>query len=213
MLLREPMPTEGARTDLETIVEAARRGRVLVQQILAFSRKEEAAKASVDLAAIVRQSLSMLRATTPTTLRIEQHLEHVPPILGDAGQLQQVVVNLLTNAAHAIGMERGQITVRLTHEFTPEAEAQDGDGTALRLTVSDTGSGMDSRTVDRIFEPFFTTKPVGEGTGLGLSVVHGIVTAHRGKIEVQSAPGKGSVFMVVLPAALPLQPQIQSAAA
>jgi signal transduction histidine kinase len=201
LLLRETPPDSGAYGDLDTIVQAARRGRGLVQQILAFSRKEDAAKAGVDLAALVRQSLSMLRATMPSTITMEVEIDNVPEILGDAGQLQQVVVNLVTNAAQAVGNEHGTITIGLIAAPPVWANRHAADNEWLRLSIADSGCGMDSHTVDRIFEPFFTTKEVGEGTGLGLSVVHGIITAHGGSIEVQSTPGMGSIFTVVLPVA------------
>ena len=213
MLMRDAPASGETRADLETIVEAARRGRDLVQQILAFSRKEDAAKADVDMAALVRQSLAMLRATVPATIRIDTDIAHVPAILGDAGQLQQVVVNLMTNAAQAIGREHGTVSIRLASTHPAWVSGETGGGTLLRLTVADTGCGMDSQTIDRIFEPFFTTKEVGEGTGLGLSVVHGIVTAHGGTIEVQSTRGAGSVFTVTLPLAAVEETSIQSAAA
>lgn len=199
LLLRETPPDSSTYGDLDTIMQAARRGRDLVRQILAFSRKEDTAKAGVDLGALVRQSLSMLRATMPATINIETTIENVPEILGDAGQLQQVVVNLMTNAAQAIGNEHGTITIGLIAAPPAWTGRRRGDDEWLRLSIADTGCGMDSRTVDRIFEPFFTTKEVGEGTGLGLSVVHGIVTAHGGTIEVQSTPGMGSIFTLVLP--------------
>jgi signal transduction histidine kinase len=212
MLMQETPPTASAYTDLETILEAARRGRALVRQILAFSRKEEAAKTSIDLTAIVRQSLSMIRATTAPNLRIEENIDDVPPILGDAGQLHQVVVNLLTNAAQAIGSQRGQVTVDLAAVTPSRRQAREKGESVLRLRIADTGCGMDATTINRIFEPFFTTKPVGDGTGLGLSVVHGIVAAHGGTIEVESRLGQGSAFTVLLPASLPSSDTVRSAA-
>jgi len=108
---------------------------------------------------------------------------------GDPNQLHQVLVNLMTNAAHAIGDAMGTITVRLA-----------ADGNALRLSVADNGCGMEEATKARIFEPFFTTKDVRKGTGLGLSVVHGIISDHGGKVEVDSAPGRGSCFTILIPA-------------
>jgi signal transduction histidine kinase len=212
LLLRETPPDTGTFGDLDTIVQAARRGRDLVQQILAFSRKEDATKTGVDLAALVRQSLSMLRATMPATINIETTIETVPEILGDAGQLQQVVVNLMTNAAQAIGNDHGTITIGLI-AAPPLWPGRNGSGDEwLRLSVADTGCGMDSQTVDRIFEPFFTTKEVGEGTGLGLSVVHGIISAHGGTIEVQSTPGMGSIFTLVVPVPATAEQPVRSPA-
>jgi two-component system, cell cycle sensor histidine kinase and response regulator CckA len=143
----------------------------------------------------------MLRAGLPATIQIVEQICDVPPLFGDAGQLNQVVVNLVTNAAQAIGGKVGNITVRVW----AGCEAQPSPhmslvGPAVCLSVADTGCGMDEATLNRVFEPFFTTKGVGEGTGLGLSVVHGIVTAHGGKITVQSKLGEGTEFSLSLPA-------------
>jgi PAS domain S-box-containing protein len=180
------------RRNLDMVVTGAERSRDLVKQILAFSRNEEvhSQEESVDLGSVLHGALAMLRATVPTTIHFEQEIAPIPPIAGDAKQLQQVIVNLVTNAAQAIGPAPGRITVGLR---------PDDDGTRLRLSVADTGCGMDDATVARIFEPFFTTKPVGEGTGLGLSVAHGIVKAHGGSIEVKSTRGQGSRFDIFFP--------------
>ena len=179
------------RHSLGTVLIGAQRSRDLVKQILAFSRKEEARpQQSVDVGAVLREALALMRATAPTSIRLEEEIVPVPAILGDPGQLQQVIVNIVTNAAQAIGQEAGKIAVRLR----PEA-----DGAHLCLSVADTGCGMDAATLARVFEPFFTMRPVGEGTGLGLSVAHGIIKAHGGRIEVASSPGEGSRFDIFLP--------------
>jgi signal transduction histidine kinase len=192
-LVRSGLPPESpASAQLQTVLDSGRRARDLVGQILAFSRKGKAVKQLVDLGEIVCASLKMLRAGTPAAIAIEQQIEKPTPVIGDASQLDQVLVNLVNNAAHAIGAECGRITVRL---------ASASDGTHVLLTVEDTGSGMDEMTRQRIFEPFFTTKGVGEGTGLGLAVVHGIVMAHGGAIDVTSAPGQGARFVITLPCA------------
>jgi signal transduction histidine kinase len=141
----------------------------------------------------------MLRASLPASIQIVEQISEVPPVYGNAGELHQVVVNLVTNAAQAIGGGVGNITVRLSgtaqRQFSP-----DEAGPAVCLSIADTGCGMDEATVEHIFEPFFTTKAVGDGTGLGLSVVHGIVTRHGGRIAVRSSPGEGSEFTLWLPA-------------
>jgi PAS domain S-box-containing protein len=180
------------RRNLELILAGAERSRDLVKQILAFSRKEEEErpKQTVDVAQVLREALQMMRATVPTSIRLLEEIAPVPAVTGDPGQLQQVIVNMVTNAAQAIGQSPGSVTITLR----PEA-----DGAHLRLSIADTGCGMDDATLKRVFEPFFTTKAVGEGTGLGLSVAHGIVKAHGGRIEVTSTPGKGSRFDIVLP--------------
>jgi PAS domain S-box-containing protein len=180
------------RRSLDVVLTGAERSRDLVKQILAFSRKEEEERRreSVDLGAVLRDVVQLMRATLPASIRVVDEVAPAPAIIGDPGQLQQVIVNLMTNAAHAIGEAQGKITVRLR---------PDADGAHLRLSVADTGCGMDEATLARIFEPFFTTKPVGEGTGLGLSMVHGILKDHGGRIEVKSTPGQGTCFDLVLP--------------
>jgi signal transduction histidine kinase len=189
------------RANLDTVLRAAERGRDLVKQILAFSRKEKVERQPVDIAAIARESLRMMRASVPSTVRIVPEIAAVPTMIGDPGQLQQVLVNLITNAAHAIGDDMGSITVGV------RCRAAQHGGTDIVLSVEDTGEGMDDATRARIFDPFFTTKPVGEGTGLGLSVVHGIVAEHGGHIEVSSRAGEGSRFVVYFPAAEAAFPQ------
>jgi PAS domain S-box-containing protein len=181
------------RANLKTVMQASERARDLVKQILAFSRKQEARHETFSLAAVAIDALSMLRASIPATVRLERSLAAAPPMEGDPGQLHQLIVNLVTNAAQAIGETQGSIAVVLRAE---------PDGAHLRLSVSDTGCGMDEATQARIFEPFFTTKAVGQGTGLGLAVVHGIVTSHGGHIDVQSAPGRGTRVDIVLPLAV-----------
>jgi PAS domain S-box-containing protein len=178
--------------NLDLILSAAYRARDLVRQVLAFSRKEIAEKRPIDLGQLLRETMSILRASIPASISLEQRIEEVPLITGDPSQLHQVVINLVTNAAYAIGPSRGKIEVEL------RAGASCGE---IELLVRDTGCGMDGETVRRIFDPFFTTKPVGEGTGLGLSVVHGIVVSHGGSIQVESEPGRGSSFVVALPCA------------
>ena len=190
----------GLHDDILTIYRASERARDLVKQILAFSRKQNAAKQHVDLARVTRDALQMLRATLPATIQIADQILEVPRVLGDPGEMHQVIINLVTNAGHAIGSSLGKITVRLWGAAEREPSLAGEAGSVVCLSVGDTGCGMDQATLDRIFEPFFTTKSVGEGTGLGLSVVHGIVTRHGGRIEVRSTPGEGSKFTVALPA-------------
>jgi PAS domain S-box-containing protein len=186
--------------NLNSVIAGAERSRDLVRQILMFSRKDgEQPHQEVDVGAVLDDALGLMRATVPSSIRIEAELETVPKIAGDPGQLHQVIVNMLTNAAQAIGGHAGSITVGLGLE---------SEGGLLRVSVADTGCGMDEATLERIFEPFFTTKPVGEGSGLGLSVVHGIIKAHGGEIRVKSRPGAGTCFDILLPV-----PQAMAAAA
>ncbi len=194
LLLDELPEGSEAHHDVEVIVDASERARDLVKRILAFSRKEVSQRAPTSLTEVIRQAVQMLRATLPATVRLDEETADVPLILGDAGQLLQVIVNLVTNAAHAIGSEVGAISIAL---FLPPEDGCD----FIRLSIADTGCGMDQATADRIFEPFYTTKSVGEGTGLGLSVVHRIIADHEGTIKVDSVPGKGTQFDIFLPIA------------
>ena len=192
-LMARRVPTESREhRSLAMVLAGAERSRDLVKQILAFSRKEELRKESLDVAAVLRDALHMMRATVPTSIHFAEQIEAVPPVTGDTNQLHQMIVNLVNNAAQAIAEAHGTITLGLRTE---------DDGAALRLWVADTGCGMDAATKARIFEPFFTTKEAGAGTGLGLSVVHGIVTQHCGQITVESEPGRGTRVDVLLPAA------------
>jgi signal transduction histidine kinase len=177
--------------NLDLALMGAQRARELVQQILAFGRKQAIEYRDFDVAQVVNDGIRMLRAVLPSTIRLESAVEPIPAIHGDAGQINQVLVNLVTNSSHAIGDEPGTITVTVSKE----------DEVYIRLSVADNGCGMDEKTAARLFEPFFTTKEAGKGTGLGLSVVRGIVTSHGGTIAVKSTPGHGTRFDVLLPIA------------
>jgi PAS domain S-box-containing protein len=193
---------EGSRErgNLNTVLRASERARDLVQQILAFSRKETPMRQRVDAAALVRSALKLLRASLPSTIQIAEAIDDVAPMSGDPGQLHQVVINLVVNAAQAIGDGMGTIAVTLIGEGGEQRAGDAATIPLIHLSVSDTGCGMDEATLRRIFEPFFTTKPVGVGTGLGLSMVHGIVADHGGRIAVASERGRGTCVEVFLPA-------------
>jgi signal transduction histidine kinase len=182
------------RVNMDTVLRAGERARDLVQQILAFSRKETPARQRLDASALVREALKMLRASLPSTIHIAETIGAAPPVLADPSQLYQIVTNLLTNAAQAIGGRIGSIAVEVGAVSGDSLVQTSGPApaTAFRLAVRDTGCGMDEATQRRIFEPFFTTKPVGEGTGLGLAMVHGIVADHGGRIAVTSELGRGT---------------------
>jgi signal transduction histidine kinase len=139
----------------------------------------------------------MIRASIPATIDIAEVIEIVPSVFGDPSQLHQIVINFVVNASQAIGDRMGTITVSLAAAVPAEEEHAQA---WICLSVGDTGCGMDEGTRQRVFEPFFTTKPVGEGTGLGLSVVHGIVVQHGGRVTVESQVGQGTRFDVYLPA-------------
>jgi PAS domain S-box-containing protein len=184
------------RRSLELIHQAGGRASDLVKQILAFSRKQPLARCGLRLDEALSDALTMLRPTIPSTISITSDVRPVPKIFADPTQIHQVIINLVINGVQAIGNRPGAIVIALA---TARPETADV-GAVVRLTVSDTGCGMDQATVQRIFEPFYTTKAVGEGSGLGLSMVHGIVASHGGTIGVDSEPGRGSCFTIDFPA-------------
>ncbi|HET9626373.1 MAG TPA: GAF domain-containing protein [Kofleriaceae bacterium] len=181
-----------ARETVHEVKRAAKRATDLVRQVLMFSRRTEARLERVDLRTVIEEVLVLLSPVLKHKVGVRTAFgPGVPAILGDSTQLHQVVMNLVTNAAHALGAsDDGEITVGL-----------DAAGGGARLTVSDNGCGMAPETLRRIYEPFFTTRRASDGTGLGLSVVHGIVKSHRGAIEVRSELGKGTTFELVFPTA------------
>ncbi len=199
-----PLSTE-ENDSLGQIVAASRRATELVRQILTFSRRGEQTKAPTDLRAVVKEALKFIRAAIPSTIAIRMRLdENCPPVMADSTQIYQVVMNLCVNASHAMLPNPGTLEIALLpvqieawHEL---ARVGLNAGQHVLLKVSDTGCGMDAATRERIFEPYFTTKKKGEGTGLGLTVVHGIILAHNGHITVSSELGKGTTFSIYLPA-------------
>jgi PAS domain S-box-containing protein len=199
-------PAHPATQRLHEIGRAAGRAADLVRQILTFGRPQQQVGRVVSLQAIIEEVSRLLRATIPAGVELETRLDPVAPkVLAEPTQIHQVLVNLCTNAWHAMDGNAGRIEVRLTaaelDETTDAPHAGLPPGRYARVTVSDTGQGMDAQTLERIFEPFFTTKPVGQGTGLGLSVVHGIMKSHGGVIIAASRPGVGSTFELYFPAA------------
>ena len=184
------------RRQMERMYAASRRGCELVKQVLAFSRQEQAEYEIIDLAAVVGDAIESLTPLTPPNIALDATVGEACTIRGDAEQLRGVVVNLVTNACQAIGDEQGTVSVNLARHHSDSER----DTWVARLSVSDTGSGMDEQTRERIFEPFFTTRPVGQGTGLGLAVVHGTVQAHGATIVVRSKPNEGTVFQIDFPA-------------
>jgi two-component system, cell cycle sensor histidine kinase and response regulator CckA len=196
---------------LESLMEidkAGRRARDLVRQILTFSRNEPPQRSAVSLAEVVHDTERLLRVTLPPAIELHMQLQAgLPPVLADATQVEQALLNLCTNAVHAIqsqGTERGSIHVEAA-AVQPDQRLSERLGLApvdyVALTVRDSGPGMDAAALERIFEPFFTTKPVGQGTGLGLAVVHGVMRTHEGGVDVHSAPGQGSRFTLYFPVA------------
>ena len=199
-----------AMESLNEIRKSATRARALVQQILSFSRRQPTARKPISIAPVIEDAVRLLRATLPGRSVVDLQLEtDIPLVLADATQIQQVAINLVNNAAQAMRDAPGRIgikvdSVMLDTSFAQAHPALRGlhaahPGRTVRVSITDNGPGMDAPTLERIFEPFFTTKPIDEGTGLGLSVVHGIVQTHEGAITVESRPGKGATFVVYLP--------------
>jgi signal transduction histidine kinase/ActR/RegA family two-component response regulator len=200
--MRRLNPGHAAYDGLTQIFSASLRARDLVSQILTFGRKQPTEKRPVKLAGVAAEALKLLRSSTPPNVTIVSLLpQEGPMILADLNQLYQVIINLCTNAIQAMESAGGKMTlsVAVVSMNDPAIPLERRGGVFARLTVADTGSGMDKATLDRIFEPFFTTKKKGGGTGLGLSMVHGIVLGHHGFVRVESKPGKGSKFHVYLP--------------
>ena len=186
------------RVFLKNSLKSSERARDLVKQILTFSRKDNEEKSAVDAVMVINEGIDLLVASLPRSVRIEKEAEMEScNILANAGQLNQVLINLATNASHAL--EGGGGTLQIKQSVTTEPPDGVRPGRYYRLSVCDNGVGMDAGTRERIFEPFFTTKEVGQGTGMGLAVVHGIVMSHGGGIKVESVPNAGSCFHIYLP--------------
>ncbi|NIM10791.1 MAG: response regulator [Candidatus Aminicenantes bacterium] len=189
---------------LKNILSSSYRAKELVKQILTFSRKSEQMFEMVDIYSVIKNTISLLRASTPSSIVFDLDLNpDSGTVFGDRTQLGQVLINLCTNAAHAMQPEGGTLYIALDcvviDEKTAKQHPKLKQDTYAVLRVTDTGKGMDRETLTHIFEPFFTTKDVGEGTGLGLSVVHGIVDRHGGAVMVDSQPGKGTTIKVYFP--------------
>ncbi|MFO0983629.1 MAG: ATP-binding protein [Planctomycetota bacterium] len=204
-MAQDGVPKDGiAAENLRQVLLAGTRAKKLVQQILAFSRQQEEARAPLRLGGLLREAQTLLRAALPTTIEMDLCVGTEDPlVLADPTQIQQLLLNLCSNAGYAMRERGGCLTLRLepvavTEEFAAHHPPL-RPGPHVRLAVSDTGCGIPPELLDRIFDPFFTTKPVGEGTGLGLSVAHGIVAAHEGVITVASEMDKGTTFEVHLP--------------
>jgi CheY-like chemotaxis protein len=190
--------------NLNRVLQSINKGSDIVHQILLFSRDQKPELKAIKISAILVDGLKMVRAALPTTIIIQSDIDpNAGFILGDAVRIHQVLLNLCTNAAHAMREKVGRLNVGLENvQINPEKSNKWRHlkpGPYVQLTVQDNGIGMDSQTIERIFEPFFTTKEQGEGTGMGLSTVHGIVEDHGGSIDVESAPGEGTTFRLLFP--------------
>jgi CheY-like chemotaxis protein len=192
------------RQNLKEIFSASKHARDMVKQILVFSRQNKQERKPIQVAHIVKEALKMLRASLPSTISIQQKIEKNAGIIeADPTQIHQVLMNLCTNAAHAINDKDGELEIRLANvELDQNAAAEIPDlypGSFLKLSVRDTGDGIAPEALPQIFNPYFTTKEKGEGTGLGLAVVQGIIKSVNGAITVDSEVGQGSTFHVYLP--------------
>lgn len=203
------------RKNIEVVLRAGRRGRELVRQIRSLSRQNEQEKKPIQMDTILDECIKLLRPSFPTSIEISCKVDpDLGLVLADPTQMHQVIVNLCTNAAHAMGSKGGQLKISLINiNLNEKAAAKFTDlkpGPYLRLMVKDTGHGIPPEIIDHIFDPFYTTKGQGEGTGLGLSVTHGILQNHGGTIRVDSEPGKGATFHAYLPRIVSL-PETQMA--
>ena len=192
-----------ARKNLQRVEKACSRGADLVQQILSFSRQGEHRPRLLDIMPITKESLKLLRSSIPTTIEIRQNISTQSAIImADPSQMNQTLINLCANAADAMGGKPGVLEISMTDVELDQDDAVLHDlapGKYIRLSVKDTGMGMEPEVLERIFEPFFTTKDVGVGRGMGLAVIHGMVKNCEGSIEVHSEPGKGSTFHLFFP--------------
>jgi PAS domain S-box-containing protein len=199
-----PPGSPGAESVSE-ILKAARRSSEVVRQMLTFSRRQDQPRGPLDLSLVVKEAYKLLRASIPASIEMQLKIvSGVPQVLGDPGQLHQVLMNLATNSRQAMEGRNGRMVIALApvdiDPTTAQAQGNLAPGRYVRLTVTDTGTGMDAATLDRLFEPFFTTKGPRQGAGLGLAVVHGIIRGHDGGVTVYSQPGQGTTFHVFIPA-------------
>ncbi|MBI9092403.1 MAG: response regulator [Desulfobacterium sp.] len=192
-----------ARGHIRQILKGAQRATGLVQQILTFSRQTEDEKYLMNISVVVKEALKLLRSSIPSTIEIRENVFSKSLVMADPTQIHQVIMNLCTNAYHAMRVGGGILTVELkgcdTREQDCPSDLNLPAGKYLNLKVSDTGMGMDEKTLAKAFDPYFTTKDVGEGTGLGLALVYGIVEDHGGHLKVESVVGKGSTFYLYFP--------------
>lgn len=205
LALLDSQPDTGLRDNLNQIRRAADRAKDLIGQLLTFSRETETNQQPVLLSPIVKETIKLLRASLPSTIEIKRNVRtDQEKIMADPAQIHQIIMNLCTNAVQAMDEDQGgRITVSLKPVILNAEESRNihelDPGRYLLLSISDTGRGMQQEEMDRIFDPFFTTREKGQGTGMGLTVVHGIVTGSNGAITVESTPGKGTTFSIYFP--------------
>ncbi len=204
----EPGLEPSVQESLQQVLKAARRAADLVSRILTFSRRAASERQPIMIGPIVDECLTLLRGSIPASIEIHKQVdEHLPPVMTDPTQIHQLLMNLCTNASYAMRENGGALTVALHPVLIAQKRASWQSGLAtgnyVEIKVADTGQGMAPETMARIFDPYFTTKRGGEGTGLGLATVHGIVMLHEGAIHVESKPGEGTTFTILLPVCHP----------
>ena len=201
--LDETDPDTSLYKNLQQVLKAGERASDLVQQILTFSRQTDQELKPIQVKVIIKEVLKLLRATLPATIEIKLDISSEFAVLADPTQIHQVLMNICANAGHAMQEKGGTLGISLNNveldSYFMAKHPEIKPGPYLQLTISDTGHGMLPEVLERIFDPFFTTKEKGEGTGMGLAVVHGIVKSHSGTITAYSDPGKGSTFNIYLP--------------
>ena len=204
LLIDDLPPSSPARESANEIDMACHRARDIVKHLLTFSRQDDALKENIDMPSVVKKSLKLIRATIPANIDIREKITSDSlPVHGDLTQINQVIINICNNAKDSLPISGGRIEIELSKETVDPHMASSvntlSPGNHARLRISDNGSGMEKGTLDRIFEPFFTTKGVGQGSGIGLAVVHGIVQNHGGSITCESSLGQGTAFTILIP--------------
>jgi two-component system NtrC family sensor kinase len=203
--LGEVPPNSATARRVERMVDAVAQGRQLVRQILTFSRREMPGRDRLSMTSIVERAVALAKGSLPPSIAIEMDWRSRGAVLGDNAQLEEAVLNLLSNAAQAIGSRSGGRIVLSVEDLSVDEQLARRLGVRagdyVRVTCRDNGMGMPADVAERAFDPFFTTKPVGEGTGLGLAITHGIVASHDGGIHLESAPGAGTTISMYLPKA------------
>jgi two-component system, cell cycle sensor histidine kinase and response regulator CckA len=189
---------------VERMIDAVAQGRQLVRQILVFGRREIPGRDRLSMVAIIEGALALARGNLPPNITIRTDWQSAGDVLGDRAQLQEAVLNLLSNAVQAIGLRSGHISLSIENQSLDEQQARRlgiPPSDYIRMVCRDDGIGMPADVAERAFDPFFTTKPVGEGTGLGLAIAHGVIASHNGRIDIESEPGAGTTVSIYLPRA------------
>lgn len=205
LTLGEVPPDSATAKRLERMLDAVAQGRRLVRNILLFSRRQVTSHERIAVSALIEETLALVQGSLPSNVKVVTRLRYRGEVIADGSQLQEVFMNLISNAAYAIGTKEGTIELATEHATTDANAALHlgvKPGEFVRVVCRDDGAGMSSDVIERAFDPFFTTKPAAEGTGLGLAIVHGIITGLGGSIHVESTPGLGSTFSLYLPLAV-----------